>query len=82
MLSTWGTGGAGVGVGGGCGLVGRLSWCLSWVGGVTVVSAGAKGRGHTPWNKLPALCGVQPPSGLAAAAASGFIGGGLAKNID
>ena len=50
--------------------------------GVAVVSAGAEGRGHTPWNKLPALCGVQPPSALAAAAASTFIGGDLAKNVD
>ena len=82
MLSTWGTGGAGVGVGGGCGLVRRLSWCLSWVGGVAVVSAGAEGGGHTPWNNLPALCRGQPPSALAAAAATAFVGGGLAKNVD
>ena len=71
-------------MGGDCGLVGRPPWCLSWVGVAVLLSssAGAEGRGHKPLNKLPALCGVQPPSGLAAAAASGFIGGGLAKNID
>ena len=70
-----------MGVGGGCGLVGRSSWCLSWVGGVAVISAGAEGGGHTPWNNLPALCRGQPPSALAAAAATAFVGGGLAAGV-